>query len=169
MKNSMKIMIAVLATLAFAGSALAQPRNFRHEHIIATMGFEGDGASITNINPANVVGGALVGSDISSTVQAYSANLTTLAANNGVSLTNIPAAGIVGTALVSSAIGSTVQAHSSALDALALNNGGNLTNVTVNGGTVGGHTFMVWNGPTCSVYAVDSTGTYTNWQGDVYP
>ena len=171
MKNATKIVMAVLAALAFEGLALAQSKtgSFKHDQIYANQ-FHGDGAAITNINPANVVGGALVGSAIGSTVQAYSANLTPLALNNGVGLTNIPAAGVQGTAVVGTDIGSTVQAHSSALDTLALNNGGSLTNLPAGtGATVGGHTIYVFNGSTCSAYAVSADLQTTNWLGDMFP
>lgn len=164
-----KLFLASIVILVSAGSVFAQARNFRHERIIASDGFTGDGASITNIDPVNVQGTAVVGTDIGSTVQAYSANLDALAANNGAGLTNIPAAGVVGTAVVATDIGSTVQAYSANLDPLSVNDGGSLTNVTAAGGSVGGHTLYVWDGPTCSTYNVSADGSYTNWMGDTFP
>ena len=89
-----------------------------------------NGSGVTNIPAAGVQGTAVVGTDIGSTVQAYDADLDTLALNNGSELTNIAPAGVVGTAVVGTDIGSTVQAHSANLDTLALNDGGSLTNIT---------------------------------------
>jgi len=186
MNTKATLTMIVLAGL-IASSGFAQARNFRHEHIIATMGFEGDGSAITNIDPANVQGTALVSAAIGSTVQAYSANLDKLALNDGSSLTNLPAAtsmsaanliaGTVASAIDGSAItnltlgvGSVVQAYSANLDKLALNNGSSLTNLPAGtGGTVGGHLLQIWNGPTCDTYNVDATGVYTTWMGSTFP
>ncbi len=55
MKKANVIMIG-LAILIFASIASATPRNFRHEHIIATLGFEGDISSCTNLPQAGVQG-----------------------------------------------------------------------------------------------------------------
>ena len=174
--NKIKIVVAVLAALAFASIASAQSKTgtFAHDKIRAND-FIGGGSNITGIvesqvaNLTNDLAGKLGSGAIGTTVQAYSSSLDTLALNNGVNLTNIPAAGVQGTAVVGTDIGSTVQAYSSALDALALNNGGNLTNVTAAGGTVGGHTIYVFNSGTCSAYAVSADLQTTNWLGDTFP
>ena len=177
MKNATKIVMAVLAALAFEGLAMAQSKtgSFKHDQIYANQ-FHGDGAAITNLAEGNVVNltgdlAAKLGTNtVGSTVQAHSSNLDTLALNNGVNLTNIPAAGVQGTAVVGTDIGSTVQAHSANLDALALNNGGSLTNLPAGtGATVGGHTIYVFNGSTCSAYAVSADLQTTNWLGDTLP
>ena len=139
MKKVMSITMVVLAGLMFASSGFAQARNFRHERIIATDGFTGDGASISNVAGGNIATGnidkarltnalASAGADIGGNIPIASITnaiptAAALAVNNGTSLTGV-------TAMAMSAAGLTAGTVASAIDGSAI------TNLTLGVGSV---------------------------------
>lgn len=160
MKQVTKILMA-LVVMAVASSGFSQARNFRHERIIATDGFTGDGASVSNIALGNIV-------DLSSKYVATNNAVFT----NAVALAN---SALQSEAYMGTVTGATIAAGSS--DSVVVT-GPNMA-ITWNtnaipasstaGATVGGHTYLVWTGPTCDTYQVSADGLYTNWMGSSFP